>query len=87
MDRNNAPSTLHEKLQEEPTRAERALPLRQNPRGDETSRQESRHDDRAPPAEELRQVADDGAADAGACLHEDGGARGTAVLEAFLREH
>lgn len=87
MDRNHAPCTLNEELDEETRYAEGTLAFRQDPRGDQKAGYEGGDDDGATAAEELGEIADDGATDAGAGFHEDGGAGGGGVIEVFLREH
>ncbi|KAI2020504.1 hypothetical protein LOZ48_006543, partial [Ophidiomyces ophidiicola] len=87
VDGHDAPGALHPELQHEARGRQRALALRQDPRGDQQRAHERRHHDGAAAAEPLRHVADDGAADAGAGLHEDAGAAGGGVVEALLGQH
>lgn len=59
----------------------------QDPSGDQDSRNKGGHDDGTAPSEPLRDVADHGAADASARLHDDAGSTGRSVVHLLLREH
>lgn len=87
MDWNNTPSTLNEKLHEESGSGKRSLSLRQNPRRDQETRDERCNNNRAAAAVELREVTDNGSANAGTDFHDDGGAGGLGIVERFAREH
>lgn len=87
MDRDDTPCTLDEELHEEAGGREVAFAVRHNPGGDEHAGDEGGDNDGAATADELGEVTDDGAADAGADLHHDGGAGGLGVVELLLGEH
>jgi hypothetical protein len=87
MDRDDAPSTLDKELDEEAGGREAALALGEDPGGDHAGGEESSENYGTATADELREIADDGATNTGAGLHEDGGASCGSVGEVFLREH
>lgn len=87
VDWNDTPSTLHKELHKESTRTQALLSLRQNPSRDDETGDKRCNDDRAAAAVELREVADDGTADAGADFHDDRGAGGLGVIKRLAREH
>ena len=87
MDRDDAPSTLNKELNEEAGGREAALALGEDPGGDHAGREERSENDSTAAADELREVANDSATNAGAGLHEDGGAGCGSVGKVFLREH
>lgn len=87
MDWNNTPSALNEKLHEESGSGKGSLTLRQNPRRDQETGNKRCNNNRAAAAIELREVTDDGTANAGADFHDDGGAGGLGIVERFTREH
>lgn len=87
MDWNNPPCALDEELHHESRGGEGAFGGGQNPGGDQGHGDEGCEDNGAAAADELGEVPEDGAADAGTDLHDDGGAGGAGVVEAFAGYH
>jgi hypothetical protein len=65
------PGSLDEELQHETRSGERSEFVGENPGWDQTSRDQSGDAHRTPATDPLREVADDGSADAGAGFHQN----------------
>lgn len=74
-------------MHEEASGGEAALALWEDPGWNHEGRQECSDDDGPAAAKPLRDIPNDGAADAGAGLHEDGCSSGGRVRHVLLGEH
>jgi len=87
MDWDDTPGSLDEELDHEAGGRQAALRGGQDPGGDEAAGDERSANDGATTSKELRAIAKYGAADAGACLHEDRSTVGTGGAEVLRLLH
>lgn len=84
MDRDNTPSALDEELEHEARCCETTELVWKDPSGYQTGADKCRNAHGAPTADPLREVTNDGAANASTSFHQDTRFRGYSIVHAFL---